>query len=354
MDGFNYEKLQLSQKLADNFQVLELPSEEMLLSYRIDSSQRILSIINNSSFDDPWAEKIPQNSTDGLDSSAFPGNFQDFFYFFDHKGDMAALFNVKLDRGAEIQWAIYLAVSHNYGKKWEFPHRISPDDISIRVMGQPILIEKGSFFGHFVIPVQDTNCCRYLLLFSQDNGKTWNFSLYLEKEDEDSFDLEEPDVLSANKSDFEKAGGLFSIVEGHGGYIHAICRFHYERYLSNSATKDLGTTWSEAQFLSESGLPDFQRLALTKVSLAKDADLHKFLIFGLERGESNPFLSLWVASQPEGSWVKVWQTLVPSNAQVDSCQCAIDTKGKVHLFYNTSKTEIIHLWDDISNRLNPA
>ena len=122
-----------------------------------------------------------------------------------------------------------------------------------------------------------------------------------------------------------------------------MCRFHNDSYLSTCSTKDLGTTWSGPQFISEIGLPDFKHFSISHVLHENNA---KTMLFGIERNENSLVLVVWLASRFEGPWERVWENSHAIDAKTEVCLCSQDTKGKVHLFYNTSKTESVHLWGD--------
>ena len=186
MVEFSNEKINLSHEILKNFQFLELPNDNYFLTYQSGLKPKIISMMRPIDEPSGWSENIPQNAPTAFQEVNFLGRLEEIYYYFDHKGDICALFNINIRKNDFSEYVIYSSVSHNYGKKWGAPRRISPEDLSIRVVGTPIILTKGYFFGHIVVPVEDTNIVRYLFLFSQDNGKSWNFSLCVEKdEDED-------------------------------------------------------------------------------------------------------------------------------------------------------------------------
>ena len=242
-----FEVIHLERSLGECAKIIEMPHQKMLLEI-LNSEYTLNFYLKSTDSTSPadWDLNVVQNQN-------IPEFFQSVIHpetissYFDNKGDLILF----IDSNSEEQTELLMLESHNYGKTWN-PHLISPEFTDWKLAGDPIIIQTGLRYGNILIPIYDKNTNRSLTLFSEDNGRTWHQSLFVEpvlsqENTTENLGLDEEDMI------FDPNLGTFSphIAEMGEQHIALFCWIAQNPYLSLYQSSDLGATWHFWKHLSE-------------------------------------------------------------------------------------------------------
>ncbi len=280
---FSFEKITLQSKAIISFNLLQHPHGGLLLSYLPNSGTNILILKKDISEDAKWVSEMDQNNSDFQQEVNQYGKIEAFTQCFDNKGDLTQFFNVK---NAEGDYQLYLTSSFSYGKKWNPCRNITENFQSWKIASSPIILNTGMHAGQIVLAVEHTSLQRALAIFSKDNGKSWNFSLFIEPHD-----------LVDNFHEKMEVTGTFApnILESPTAKLYVYCKLIKTPSIAQSASSDLGATWSIPSPITITDFSDEGHFSVTSLNF-EDVDASYVALLGTKQKEKKFSPSLWIST----------------------------------------------------------
>ncbi len=204
---------------------------------------------------------------------------------------------------------LYYTSSHNYGKSWEKPIQISPEGENWVPSGNVVMLEVGYHIGSFLIPVYNPIGKRLLCITSNDNGKLWNFSLYVEPSEENLNDLGEIDELEKSNEKIDEIASVGTkdghVCELNDGKLFLFCRVHTSNKIHIAISKDVGATWTETKPIENFPGMDVGAFdCLNLLDLENSTDNMFFL--GNQQVQNQFRLVLWKYDSVKNQIVEMW------------------------------------------------
>ncbi|MHA1888831.1 MAG: sialidase family protein [Promethearchaeota archaeon] len=312
-----------------SFQIL--PHGQLLLSFLPKTASKIEFIIKNTAEQD-WKKQNYYfeaiEKKEGIKS--FP--ITNYYHIIDNRGDLLLIFagKIKTDKNA-----LFSSISHNYGKTWEQIQLISPENESWIPTGRISILEKGFHAGKLVIPIFHPDMKRVLALSSDDNGKHWNFSLFVEPNEEEEY--------SDQSLHYQLPGTKNGkIIELQSGEIWCICQNNQDSEILISKSTDVGHTWSEASTIKDFPA-DFQSdYDILNIPI-KDSQKDRILIVGNVRIGSEYQLRLWQMNNNDQGFSLLWNSPEKFSHPLKFLNFIHENSHLLHIGFLTPEKEVVHI-----------
>ena len=328
-----------------NFQFQVLPHGQYSLSFS-QLNQPKIQFLRKEIENTPWKlvdyefiispDKIPEKNT----------FFIQFKQHIDNQGNLILLYAIihsdilintldTLDTLDALETPFYYTSSHNYGKTWSKSTQISPKGETWIPSGNLVMLEVGYHTGGFLIPVYNPLGNRLMCLTSNDNGKIWNFSLYVEPSEDTLDQLEETDeFLSIGTKD----GHVCELSDGN---LFLFCHVHTSNELHVAISKDAGSTWTETEPIEnfpEMGAGAFDCLSLLELENNTDN-----LFFLGNKQVGNEFqIVLWTYDTTQNQIVEEWVHPGLFNTPITQLHLFKEDNHIFHITFLSAEQKLYH------------
>ena len=344
----NHESIKLPEKIKASLITVETSHGDLCLGYIEMKSQKLSWLIKPPN-QSTWS--IPEiNEEEFVKSKNLLPTMEKVVAILDNKADFHIFFTQKQKTRALSLWT---AVSHNYGRTWTEITQLSDELQEWDVFSSPIIIQNGLYVNRFVVPYTDLGTQRSAFLISQDNGKTWGSSLYLEPHEE------------AGMLDDDLSGGTLhpTIIENLDGHLRSF--FHVLNWpkLYTAISPDLGETWSEATHIEDVITIDPTKAYDIKKIIDKTGQLTPLIVIcgwvsndqsgkkhsdeksvDGKQGELKLFYSI-----EDGATLESVQTLYAGSYSSSLiCHLFQDSAADLHIMYSIDQQSITHESIDIT------
>ena len=333
MGDFLSEKIKLRGSNCESFQFIEFPHGEWFLTYISDKKKKI-RFMEKKAEKSTWTDEIPQNSPDFTTSINKYLQISGISLFFDNKGDFILLFS---NINSENLHDLFLISSHNYGKNWdEKPRLISHDFSSWKLHSNPILLQKGIKTGNILIPVENELVKRSLVIISDDNGKNWHLSLYIEPdEDSDNVNGDNLEILRSYSP---------VIIEEKNDNLRLLCRVSNQNSIVSYISSDFGATWYESDRFSQLNMDrkgDFDAIRLRNDN---ETFSDEIIILGSQKLNNKYQIAAWILEDNSSEFKVFWKDGEIYPSPPEFCQIYQDSKGLKHFLYKFEDDIVHHYW----------
>ena len=328
-----YEKIKLRGSNCESFKFIEFPHGEWFLTYISDNNKKI-RFMEKKTEKSAWTDEIPQNSPEFNRFISKYLHISGISLFFDNKGDLIFLFN---SLNSENLHDLFILSSHNYGKSWkEEPRLISHEFSSWKIHSNPILIQKGIKVGSILIPVENELVKRSLAIISDDNGKNWHLSLYIEPD-------EEFDNVNGNDSEILGSYSPVILVEKNDN-LRLLCWVSNQNSIVSYLSTDFGATWHESEKFSQLNMDKVGDFDAIRLRNDDETFSDKIIIIGSQKINDKYQITAWVLEDNSSKFNIFWKDddLYPSPPEF--CQIYQDSKGLEHFLYMFKDEIVHHFW----------
>ncbi len=329
MDEFLFEKIELKGSNCESFNFIEFPHGEWFLTYITDKNKKI-RFMEKKSDKDAWTDEISQNSKDFDQFFNKYSQISAISLFFDNKGDLVLIFN---SLNSENLLDLFLLSSYNYGKSWEHkPKLISHDFSSWKLHSNPILLSKGIKAGNILIPVENELVKRSLVIISDDNGKNWHLSLYIEPDEE--------------FEDGKEILGSYSpvILEEKNDNLRLLCWISNQKSITSYISSDFGSTWYESDRFSLLNIDKKGDFDATRLKDDDGTFSDKIIILGSQKINNKYQITAWILEDNSSEFNIFWKDDKVYPSPPKYCQIYQDTKGLKHFLYKFKDDIVHHFW----------
>jgi len=328
MDNFLFEIIELRDSNCTSFKFIEFPHGEWFLSYISENKIRFMEKKTEKS---EWTHEIPQNSTDFDRTLSKYSKIFNISLFFDNKGDLILLYN---NQNSENILDLFLLSSLNYGKSWEKePKLISHDFSSWKLHSNPIILSNGIKIGNILIPVENTLVKRSLVIISDDNGKNWHISLYIEPNEEFEDGKE---ILSSYSP--------VIIEEKENDNLRLLCWISNQKSIVNYISSDFGATWYESDKFSTLNIDRKGDFDATRLKNNDGTFSDKIIILGSQNINNKYQITAWVLEDNSSKFNNYWKNDDFYPSPPEFCQIYQDSKGLNHFLYKFEDDIVHHYW----------
>ena len=334
MDEFLFEKIIFRGSTCESFKFIEFPHGEWFLAY-ISNKKKKIRFMEKMADKSAWNNEIPQNLTDFSKFISKNSHISGISLFFDNKGDLILLYNIL---NSENLHDLFSISSYNYGKSWEQkPQLISHDYSSWKLHSNPIIIQKGINIGNILIPVENDLVKRSLVIISDDNGKNWHISLYIEPdEDFDNVNEEELEIL-----------GSYSpvIMEEKNDNLRILCWISNQDSIVSYLSSDFGATWHESDRFSWLNIDKEGSFDATRLKNNDGSFSEKMIILGSQKINIKYQIFAWVLEDNSPELQIFWKNDDFYQSPPKYCQIYQDSKGLIHFLYMVRGDFVYHYWN---------
>jgi hypothetical protein len=159
-------------------------------------------------------------------------DYLSFVMYLDLKADLILLINAKKE--------ILHLQSSNYGKMWSKARIVFSEPNNYMFKNQPIFVE----MGKTLVPIYESKVGRSLALISEDNGKNWYLSTYIEPDLEN---LQEEITEDDKEASTNRVQTIYPVFIHQGeNDISAFMQGVKLPNIWSANSEDLGETWFEA------------------------------------------------------------------------------------------------------------
>ena len=333
MVRYKFEIIELRDFDSKTFKFIEFPHREWFIAYG-SANHKNINFLEKKTANSSWSIEIPQNDTDFFELTKIDLNITDIALFFDNKGDLILLYN---NLNSQNNHELFKVSSFSYGKKWDGPNVISHEFSSWKLHSNPILIQKGIKIGTFVVPVENEIVKRSFVIISEDNGKNWHISLYIEPNDELDHDYTDEKIL-----------GSYSpvVIEGYNDDLILFCKISGENIIQSFISYDYGMTWFKSEqfpIFQIENQGDFDAIRLRNNENHESLS-ENILILGSIKIEEKYQIIAKNFDLKSLELKEVWKYPTLYSSPPRSCQCFQDSSGMIHLLYNFGENKIYHYW----------
>ncbi len=331
MDKYIFEKIKLRGSDCDSFKFIEFPHGECFLTYISDNKKKI-RFLEKKLEKSAWTDEIPQNSTDFNRLISKYSHISGISLFFDNKGDLILLYN---SLNSENLHDLFLISSYNYGKSWEHePQLISHDYSSWKLHSNPIVLQKGIKAGNILIPVENDLVKRSLVIISDNNGKNWHLSLYIE-----------PDEGFVNEKEFEILGSYSPVIlEEKNDNLRLLCWISNQNSIVSYTSSDFGATWYESDKFSQLNIDRIGEFDATRLKNNDGTHSDKIIILGSRMINDNYQMIAWILEDKSSEFEIFWKDDYLYSSPPKFCQIYQDSKGLKHFLYKFNDDVVHHYW----------
>ena len=333
MDEFLFEMIELRGSDCESFKFIEFPHGEWFLTY-ISENKKEIRFMEKKTDKSAWTDEIPQNSTDFSRKISKYSHISGISLFFDNKGDLILLYN---SLNSENLHDLFLISSYNYGKSWEEkPQLISHDYSSWKLHSNPILIQKGIKVGSIIIPVENELVKRSLVIISDDNGKKWHLSLYIEPDE---------DFNNVNGNELEILGSYSPVILGEkNDNLRLLCWISNQNSIVSYISSDFGATWYESDRFSQLDINRKGDFDATRLKNNDGTFSDKLIILGSQFINDKYQITAWILEDNSSEFEICWKDDDYYPTPPKSCQIYQDSKGSKHFLYKFKDDIVHHHW----------
>jgi len=329
LDEFLFEKIILRGSDCDSFKFIEFPHGEWFLTFISDNNEKI-RFMEKKADKSVWTDEIPHNSTDFTKIFSKNPHISGISLFFDNKGDLNLLYNCL---NSENLHELFLLSSNNYGKSWlQKPQLISHEYSSWKLHSNPILIQKGIKVGNILIPVENELVKRSLVIISDDNGKNWHISLYIEPDEE----FEEGKEILGSYSPV--------ILEEKNDNLRLLCWISSQKSITSYISSDFGATWYESDRLSQLNIDRKGDFDATRLKNNDGTYSDKIIILGSQKINEKFQITAWILKDNLPEFNIIWKNDDLYPFPPEYCQIFQDSKGLNHFLYKFKDDVVHHIW----------
>ncbi|WP_371805648.1 exo-alpha-sialidase [Candidatus Lokiarchaeum ossiferum] len=331
---FSSEKITLFHSEITTFNFLEHPHGGFLISYLPENSSNIVMMQQDQRYSE-WSHEIPQNKSNFQQLTEKWNRIEGFSSCFDNKGDLLRFFNVKTNEG---QVKLYSTASYSYGKHWDSLKEMTDEFQSWKIVTQPLKIKTGINIGQIVLSIEDPRVKRAMTVFTKDNGRSWNFSLFVE-----------PPEIEEEPENFHKNGTLSPVtIELKNNQLKMYCRTLDPSRLTESMSFDMGSTWTTPVSTS---VPDFSKKdAFTAYCVPNIEGTQKnILILGATGRENQLTPTLWYSKDEGKTFEVVWKSHSLESNPIKHSIIYLDKEKIIHWLFVISDNRIYHYWTLLSS-----
>jgi hypothetical protein len=258
-------------------------------------------------------------------------------YLMDNRGHLQQYFSFT----SQNKNVIKLLDSPKYGKQWTDVRIITPEDQNWILYGKPVLLQQGLWMGRILCPVFDQTLNRVFCLYSQDNGLTFNQSLFIEPNED--LDQESNTIGEDEQDEDWTLTGTHDprIIECPEEKLLCFCRQTEQSGIFISSSYDFGETWDEVQKIPS--LEHITKDGFDVINLKrKNGDLSNIILFiGVTQYGNVKQLKLFSTHSNTTEFEEKWM-IEPEIHSIYGLQILQDEAGLIHILYAKSPTQLIH------------
>lgn len=310
-----------------HFQIL--PHGDLLIGLLKNNSKEIL-FIGKQTEKDEWKSLSWRFSLENCKNLNENLTLDKIAAIIDNVGNFLLLFSTKNDLQ---EYHLFQTSSHDYGKTWLEPKQISPDFESWTITGQLVMFEIGFQTGFITVPLYNNLVNRNLSIYSENNGKTWNISLFVEPEK----------IREDNDEDFLSQIGTKEgkLIENIDGSLFLFCQLTNSNSLFLAQSLDRGNTWQGVFELDE-----FPGDLEGKIDVISLFDLNQkeesIILFGNQKIDDNYHLILWLYNSDDYTFQEIWRSEEKFSTPVKILKISKESNTQFHILYQTSDQSLIH------------
>lgn len=338
VDDLHRNIIRLPHHVTNQFRAVLLPHKRLFISYWSDPPQNMIHLsyqLEQQQVQQP--KEITSNWTNQIQKQFSKLSIRNISIMMDNKGDLIQFLSII----SENQLLVLYSESPRYGKDWSPFIRLNSTEQYWEIKNRGIILEYGQNLGRIIVPVYDLISNRIFMLFSQNNGRSWSSSLFIEPSLEklDNFDevhgYQLADLLDQvkNQSNILHPGTYDPLVlEGPEGQLLCICRQSGERDLYYTKSFDSGETWDDleiCQTLKIDVNSPFDGITLRKSTKELSSIA---LIVGLSTINNQIRLALFTIDFEMG--IQIERLVIESDIHnIHGLQMIQDENGSIHIFY---------------------
>ncbi len=333
MDEFLFEKIILRGSNCDSFKFIELPHGEWFLTFISDNNEKI-RFMEKKTDKTAWTDEIPHNSTDFRGLISKYSHISGISLFFDNKGDLILLYN---SLNSENLHDLFYLSSFTYGKSWlQNPQLISHDYSSWKLHSNPIIIQKGIKVGNILIPVENEIVKRSLVIISDDNGKKWHISLYIEPDE---------DIDNVKGNELVILGSYSPVIlEEKNDNLRLLCWISNQNSIVSYLSSDFGATWYESNRFSQLNIDRKGDFDATRLKNNDGTFSDNIIILGSQKINNKFQITAWILEDNSSEFEIFWKDDDFYPFPPKSCQIYQDSKGLTHFLYMFRNDIVHHYW----------
>ncbi|MCP4761016.1 MAG: hypothetical protein GY870_04485 [archaeon] len=249
--------------------------------------------------------------------------------FMDLKGNLILMY--------EIENKIHKKGSHDYGKNWSNSIIVYDEDRHWKFNNQPIFMQDGKI----VLPIFDEIHSRSLSLNSNDDGKTWYPSTYIEtsETDQDLEDLEGDSIkITKNYNDYKPYFPIF--IHQSEIIIGAFLQTKNSEFIQYTES-EIGEIWEETVSTSlTSSINPISGIRL-RDKLGNYTPKIFILFLILNKGKSK--LKRAISEDNGKNWDKIKVLITNNDEKMDNPSIIQTSDLKIHVVFTINSTSISHL-----------
>ena len=329
MDEFLFEKIELKGNNCESIKFIEFPHGEWFLTYITENKTKIRFMLKKSG-KSPWTDEISQNSTEFERTLTKFSQLSNISLLFDNKGDLILLFN---SLNSENLLDLFLLSSFNYGKSWDKePQLISHEYTSWKPHSNPIILSKGIKIGNILIPIENELVKRSLVIISDDNGKNWHLSLYVEPNEE--------------FEDGKEILGSYSpvIIEEKNDNLRLLCWISNQKSIVSYISSDFGATWYESDRFSQLNIDKNGDFDVIRLKNNDGTISEKIIIMGAQKINDKYQIIVWISDDNSPDFQIFWKNDVSYPSPPKFCQIYEDSKRLIHFLFKFEDDTVHHYW----------
>lgn len=317
-------------ELVSNPSLIEHPHGGLILSYccidpKIPTKTQIKLIVFDYEANSWTAPKIILEKENSPDLT--------HIMFLDLKGNLELIYN--------YDHQIWKKESYNYGKTWNNSIKIEEEFRSWKFYNPPIYVKA----GRLLIPVHDSDSGRCMVMISEDLGKTWFSSVFIEIPE----DIGSDEIIDSNceideicqfKSKYP------SIIHQSESLITVFIQTENLKHIHKANSKDLGETWSDTEPIN---LPSSNN-AINAIRLLNSSGNYTpniCIVFIDSNSPSNP-LKVGFSDDNGDNWDRILSICENKSENLGNPQILQTSDMKIHVIYTENKTQLIHSEFDLN------
>lgn len=219
--------------------------------------------------------------------------------------------------------------SYDYGKSWKSPIEILEDSVAWQVKKQPIFVK----MGRIVLPVFDKASGRSFTYISEDTGKNWFPSVFIEPNDD----------LIDNQDDLNSAGIQMKnpvLIQAGERKIFCYVQEENQDFLLRAISDDFGETWSYTeQTTIPIGIGVFDLIRLRDANGNFTPNIA--LIMAFKRNEESFGINLSISNDIGQSW-NSFKEIETVNTPITDMTLLQTIENMLHILFCTNSS-VYHL-----------
>lgn len=323
---------------ADRFeQVLFqiLPHGQYLVSFLPENAVKIEFIIKDAGQPE-WQKVKYFFDANQMEETKIKYPISNYYHIIDNRGDLLLIFTKNITSN---QYILFSAISHNYGKNWENTKQISPEHESWYPTGNILTLEKGFHAGNLVVPVFHSHINRMFTIFSNNNGKNWNFSLFIEPDGDEIEDFSEYGDEGAEGTSGTKNG---KIIELSTEILVCFCINTQNSHVIMSHSSDVGHTWSDSQVIENFPIDLHYHYDIINI-LDKDNNKNQIILGGNIKSGDKFQAGLWKMNFQDQKFLLLWKSSKEYSKPLEFFSLTHENNELLHLMYLCPDINLVHM-----------